>query len=107
MNLIDRAGRVHPDPLHVRPSYPIDIVPTTPNGDTVPGASRWPVVDCMQDRDHEARQQSRAADYGDKIASDVLDAHAIQPHFVRTGEQIATLLAEAARRGYELGYGAR
>lgn len=41
------------------------------------------------------------------IARRVLDGHAIQPHFRRDGEQIAVLLAEAARLGYEMGYGAR
>lgn len=46
------------------------------------------------------------SDSADKIAANVLAAHAIQPHWVRTGEQIAALLAEAAREGYALGYDA-
>lgn len=45
------------------------------------------------------------SDYADKIAADVLREHAIQPHWVRNGEQVAALLAEAARAGYALGLG--
>jgi hypothetical protein len=95
MNLIDRQGNVHSDPLHVRPSAPADIVP---------------VVECAQDRDPEhdipRRIAGRDLAYA-SIARRVLDSHAIQPHFRRDGEQIAALLAEAARLGYEMGYGAR
>ena len=38
-----------------------------------------------------------------EIAEKILDNHAIQPHWARNGEQIAVLLAEAAREGYHRG----
>lgn len=44
-----------------------------------------------------------STDYADQIATAILADHAIQPHWNRSGGQIAALLAEAARKGYELG----
>lgn len=48
------------------------------------------------------RRRARAAAVREKIAANAaratMGAHVIQPHWVRTGEQIEPLLAEAAAR---------
>lgn len=44
-------------------------------------------------------------DYADAIAQRVLDAHAIQPEWKRSGAQMRELLTEAAREGYALALG--
>lgn len=62
----------------------------------------------LTDADHDIPRRVRGRDLAyASIARRVLDSHAIQPHFQRDAEQIAVLLAEAARLGYEMGYGAR
>lgn len=158
MNLIDRNGIVHSDPLHVQ-RHPEEIDYTRTEHDTN-GDSRFWVVDLdpvnvpehaaaqgtfgsqtlgivdeytggiiayahpenaarilhalasttksLTDADHDIPRRVRGRDLAyASIARRVLDSHAIQPHFQRDAEQIAALLAEAARLGYEMGYGAR
>lgn len=149
MNLIDRQGIVHSDPLHVQRPNP-DTQNVTPNGDAIPGASSWSLTQIIDglatnlgeapgtpedadidaaidgslpalrawaaqhapahahDPDHDIPRRVTGRDLAyASIARRVLDNHAIQPHFRRDGEQIEVLLAEAARLGYEMGYGAR
>ncbi len=62
-------------------------------------AFKWDDHDAVTDAawsalQHECPVSNRSPE---QIAQQVLANHAIQPHWVRTGEQIAILLAEAVK----------